>query len=74
MNDLQHTATAALAVLKRVQIGLERIRTGNGSATLLPTLADQLRDAVHIIEMANQREVVTVDPKAAIATDRYSGT
>lgn len=41
MNELQHTATAALAVLNRVQIGLERIRTGNGSAALLPTLADQ---------------------------------
>ncbi len=52
MNELQHTATAALAVLNRVQIGLERIRTGNGSAALLPTLADQLRDAVKIIELA----------------------
>ncbi len=52
MNELQHTATATLAVLNRVQIGLERIRTGNGSAALLPTLADQLRDAVKIIELA----------------------
>jgi hypothetical protein len=55
MNDLQHTATAALAVLNRVQIGLERIRTGNGSAALLPTLADQLRDAVQIIEMISKK-------------------
>ena len=46
MNELQHHATAALAVLNRVQIGLERIRAGHGSAALLPTIADQLRDAV----------------------------
>lgn len=52
MNELQHHATATLAVLNRVQIGLERIRAGNGSAALLPTLADQLRDAVKIIEIA----------------------
>lgn len=52
MNELQHHATAALAVLNRVQIGLERIRAGNGSAALLPTIADQLRDAVKIIEIA----------------------
>ena len=52
MNELQHHATAALAVLNRVQIGLERIRAGRGSEALLPTLADQLRDAVKIIELA----------------------
>lgn len=52
MNELQHHATVALAVLNRVQLGLERIRTGGGSEALLPTLADQLRDAVKIIEMA----------------------
>lgn len=52
MNELQHTAKAALSVLNRVQLGLERIRTGGGSEALLPTLADQLRDAVKIIEMA----------------------
>ena len=52
MNELQHTATATLAVLNRVQIGLERIRTGNGSAALLTTLADQRRDALKIIELA----------------------
>jgi hypothetical protein len=52
MNELQHHATAALAVLNRVQIALERIRAGNGSAALLPTIADQLRDAVKIIEIA----------------------
>ena len=46
MNELQHHATAALAVLNRVQIALERIRAGHGSAALLPTIADQLRDAV----------------------------
>jgi hypothetical protein len=54
MNELQHTATATLAVLNHVQIGLDRIRTGNGSATLLPTLADQLRDAVQITERAQR--------------------
>ena len=52
MNELQHTAKAALSVLNRVQLGLERIRTGGGSEALLPTLADQLRDAVKIIELA----------------------
>ncbi len=51
MNELQHHATAALAVLNRVQIALERIRPGHGSAALLPTIADQLRDAVKIIEI-----------------------
>ena len=51
MTELQHHATAALAVLNRVQIGLERIRAGHGSAALLPTIADQLRDAVKIIEI-----------------------
>lgn len=54
MNELQHHATAALAVLNRVQIGLERIRAGNGSAALLPTIADQLRDAVKIIEIGQR--------------------
>ena len=34
MNELQHAAVAALAVLNRVQIGLERIRTGHGSAAV----------------------------------------
>lgn len=53
MNELQHHATATLAVLNRVQIGLERIRAGHGSAVLLPTLADQLRDAVKIMEIAS---------------------
>lgn len=52
MNELQHSAKAALSVLNRVQIGLERIRAGHGSAALLPTIADQLRDAVKIIELA----------------------
>jgi hypothetical protein len=64
MNELQRTATATLAVLNRVQIGLERIRTGNGSAVLLPTLANQLRDAVRIIELANNEFVFQLDEKS----------
>ena len=51
-NELQQHAKAALNVLHRVQLSLERIRTGNGSAALLPTIADQLRDAIKIVEMA----------------------
>jgi hypothetical protein len=61
MNELQHHATAALAVLNRVQIGLERIRAGNGSAALLPTIADQLRDSVKIIEIANNALIFPLD-------------
>lgn len=57
MNELQHTAKAALSVLNRVQIGLERIRAGHGSAALLPTIADQLRDAVKIIELAQNAQL-----------------
>lgn len=52
MNELQQHATAALNVLHRVQLSLERIRTGSGSAALLPTIADQLRDAIKIVEIA----------------------
>ena len=51
-NELQQHAKAALNVLHRVQLSLERIRTGNGSAALLPTIADQLRDAIKIVEIA----------------------
>ena len=51
-NELQNHAKAALNVLHRVQLSLERIRTGNGSAALLPTIADQLRDAIKIVEIA----------------------
>ena len=64
MNELQHTAVAALAVLNRVQIGLERIRTGHGSAVLLPTLADQLRDAVKIIELASNALIFPLDEQS----------
>jgi hypothetical protein len=51
-NELQQHAKAALNVLHRVQLSLERIRTGDGSAALLPTIADQLRDAIKIVEIA----------------------
>ena len=51
MNELAHTANAALNVLHYVQLSLERIRTGEGSAMLLPTIADQLADAQKIISM-----------------------
>ena len=51
-NELQNHAKAALSVLHRVQLSLERIRTGEGSAALLPTIADQLRDAIKIVEIA----------------------
>ena len=51
-NELQQHAKAALNVLHRVQLSLERIRTGEGSAALLPTIADQLRDAIKIVEIA----------------------
>jgi hypothetical protein len=64
MNELQHTAVAALAVLNRVQIGLERIRAGHGSAVLLPTLADQLRDAVKIIELASNALIFPLDEQS----------
>jgi hypothetical protein len=67
MNELQHHATAALAVLNRVQIGLERIRTGSGSAALLPTLADQLRDAVKIIELANNTLIFPLDEESLLS-------
>lgn len=64
MNELQHHATAALAVLNRVQIGLERIRAGHGSAALLPTIADQLRDAVKIIEIGQKALTAPLDEPA----------
>jgi hypothetical protein len=57
MNELTHTAKAALNVLARVRMGLERIAAGNGSAALLPTLSAQLQDAVRIIDMQ------VVDPR-----------
>lgn len=69
MNELQHHATAALAVLNRVQIGLERIRAGHGSAALLPTIADQLRDAVKIIEIAQNALTAPLDEPAFLDDD-----
>jgi hypothetical protein len=67
MNELQHHATAALAVLNRVQIGLERIQAGSGSAALLPTLADQLRDAVKVIELANNTLIFPLDEESLLS-------
>ena len=64
MNELQHTATATLPVLNRVQIGLERIRAGHGSEALLPTIADQLRDAVKIIEIGQSALAAPLDEPA----------
>lgn len=51
MNNLTHGAQAALNVLERVQLGLQRVADGNGSEALLPTIAAQLRDALKIVEM-----------------------
>lgn len=74
MNELQHTAKAALSVLNRVQLGLERIRAGSGSEALLPTIADQLRDAVKIIELAQNAPLTEPafldddDPSAPLPT------
>lgn len=56
MNNLQHGAKAALNVLERVQKGLQRIADGNGSEALLPTIADQLRDALKIIDLTERRQ------------------
>lgn len=51
MNNLQVTAKAALSVLHRVQLGLERIVNDTGSAELLPTIRDQIKDALKIVDM-----------------------
>lgn len=55
MNNLTHGAKAALNVLERVQKGLQRVADGKGSEALLPTIADQLRDAIKIVELTEQR-------------------
>lgn len=55
MNELTHGAKAALNVLCRVQLGLERVASGDGSEALLPTIADQLRDALKIVEMTSNQ-------------------
>jgi len=69
MNELQHHASAALAVLNRAQIGLERIRAGHGSAALLPTIADQLRDAVKIIEIGQNALAFPLDEPGFVNDD-----
>ena len=51
MNNLQVTAKAALSVLHRVQLGLQRIVADTGSAELLPTIRDQIKDALKIVDM-----------------------
>jgi hypothetical protein len=51
MNNLQITAKAALSVLHLVQLGLERIAADTGSAELLPTIRDQIKDALKIVDM-----------------------
>jgi len=51
MDNLKHSAKAALNILNRVQETLSRIERGNGSASLLPTVLDQLRDAERVLNM-----------------------
>jgi hypothetical protein len=37
--------------MRRVQLGLERIVADTGSAELLPTIRDQIKDALKIVDM-----------------------
>jgi hypothetical protein len=72
MNNLTHGAKAALNVLEHVQLSLQRIADGNGSAELLPTIADQLRDALKIVEMTEQGSAMINNPALARLADKLA--